>query len=160
MDNSEKVRYFAAIGQIAAYSNVLERQIFKYIQSVGRLDKNTAFYMLAGEDAGMLLKIFDIVVRTRLTDPNILSEFLRLRKRISKLIDQRNTYIHSVWEFPPNSKLAVSSKTTRKKLGDIPKFLTEEISVDILDRCSSDFVETTLELAKFCMKQFPTKSES
>jgi hypothetical protein len=158
LDNSQKEKYFIALGKIADYTNVLERHIFKYIQSVGKFDKTLSYLMFAGEDQNFLLKILDIIIRLKVTDPATISPYEKIRGRISGVFGKRNEYLHAVWFFPSSEDDAVRSKMRRKQLGEFSIPIEEPVPLETLETYISEIIDVTFSLIDFCIKQFPEET--
>ncbi|MGA7159841.1 MAG: hypothetical protein WBZ48_02495 [Bacteroidota bacterium] len=158
MDKSQKEKYFIALGEISAYTNLLERHIFKFIQSIGKFDKATSYFIFAGEDQKLLLKILDVIIRLRITDPAAISPYERIRGKISEIFEKRNGYLHAVWLFKGDGDEAIRSKMPRKQLGEFSMPIEEPVPLDELNEYISEIIDATFALVGFCIKQFPDEA--
>lgn len=87
------------IGKIVAALNSLEFDFISIISRVLHINFDEALCVLAGEKYDKLLSKLSNLVNFRLEDPKSKEVFSSIRNDLDDVNQQRNIYVHSMWDF-------------------------------------------------------------
>jgi hypothetical protein len=158
------------LGKIIVNYNLVESQMIMLICNI--IDPNnitTGFVIYKGLGSTRLLERLKDLINIKIKDKEILDSFAELHEDLKKIIELRNTFMHSIYLDTSNSEMKLSNKiekVSRIRLREFEKgktqltsdCLTELTPLQALLQWLDDIYERIDKFSHLLSKEIPMKS--